>query len=821
MYPFYEGFKDDLTMFNNNIATIAKAFKAMPKDDLNPIEEEMAHDLKKNLENINIYIKAIVEEPVYETNDPQQMYPMEIYIAKKKGEKEFKEAIQLKKKKDREKAWKGLLDALNSIKKVNAEISNEMLESEGARTLYDLNQSMKLLGGTLDLMAEKEDYFTKKEAISKFLKKKEEYDKALATFTEDFEYLSYEAMVKELREAESNQPALEAEYKKYEDGRIVEEAKNNYVNQISICSSVERESKNEISALEAEIKAMAKRLEEAKKTLDDVTNKDKAEKDARVLQYNKALAEGLEKKAALNDALKKLEDERLRIWSNNENADAEKENYRQNILELENAKAVAEEDETYFEARSKFIAALRQQEEIEKLLKEYREKLDEMEYTKKSGAEMNRKAFHGKTMKNNPDKIKLFDERGKKQVKESVEFYDKLNTISYNILDRYAAVMGMSQEENKQMVKDCPTVEKLYAALKNKGEELSTFINNSIVEFEESNPYSKAFLTYYLKWKGAWTNTLMIEDAEKHIAEIEANKKDIEKKIGQIDWEIDQLEKKIPISNYVNTIATENAKIKELPAAMEEKKKRIEELKQRIVEEKAKWNKAESDWKAAVSASNRAKNNYIDNRNKINKITADKKKIDKFAAKHREVANALDDLARNHSIRDGKVMSLNWADTQEGMVNDAKAFLGRANVGKREGHTNTNEFNNMVTALKKFKEFSGDGYMSCEKLMENMNSIGKAAQEYIDAKNAQFFVANSTMRQVRMDYAYRIREFAKLRVQQIKEMKKMDDTLDNAAKAVKSGDAFINSNPSYVYSNVIKPAIKKALNDNKMKFVRS
>ncbi len=165
-----------------------------------------------------------------------------------------------------------------------------------------------------------------------------------------------------------------------------------------------------------------------------------------------------------------------------------------------------------------------------------------------------------------------------------------------------------------------------------------------------------------------------------------------------------------------------------------------------------------------------------------------------------------------------------WKSTRKTIDSEIREFLLTANVGKRAGHTNSQEFEQMRSSLfylsgVKLENKEITNNLTPEEFLKRLVIVKQAAKDYIKAKEDETFAWGTTMRKTRLDYARRLENYANRKLVEITDMMKKNNELNEKIASAKLLEPLYGNNPSKIINEVInKPILarKKAEEEKKL-----
>ena len=206
--------------------------------------------------------------------------------------------------------------------------------------------------------------------------------------------------------------------------------------------------------------------------------------------------------------------------------------------------------------------------------------------------------------------------------------------------------------------------------------------------------------------------------------------------------------------------------------------------------------------------------------------------IDEKIQRFKKVRGIHDTLAKTASGLDSRLQITTfdeieadmWRQRRGEMFDQARELVRTADFGKRAGHTNTEEFNAMVNAVKALYTYHEDQgqfalmeqpdrpeLQTSEQLKEKFDAIRAAAEHYIEMKSKTMASLGRHQHKIRMDYARGLLRFADNGNNLIKDMDEMKQKLEKDVQAVEFSSVDKSNDSETVRSDVNRTIREKRL----------
>lgn len=814
MYPKYKNFKEDLNRINNKITEIYYNLQKLKPEDMSPEDRKSAADLKKRIDYLQTYIFDVLRE------NPDNDYDIE-------------------EKKDT--AWRYLKQHVGDIRalgvynlpNLNDASSAEDLEdlynclgSDNAKIIYEMNKQLGLLGSDLKLMDDRNEYYEMRDKVDAYLELRRQREEEIKAFTAPIPFDSYGELMEAKNYAAREFSEAKKNYEYYKDGKVVaaalekynkkkaeyEEIKSSYLGVISVLSDQKYEMENQLKEAQDNLK----REQEALKNYDRTSARYKA-------KFN----ELAEKEENLTKEIQTLRATHYQIMEQKNDTLAMLDDVKTEFQGYEKGIAKQGEDSNYVAIRKDFAKLLREGSEIKAMRDELDEKLNSIGYLTMDADKKIRTFKEGKMLSSLNDEIlNLYKEKKLKGVSENIEFKDAVIKIYNEMANKYIAALKLDEKQKKEFYDKVDSLGKLREHMKKHNSRISneieactagTYRNKTLsIDKKHMAEYGKKLKELYSKWFEAEQKKASLEVLQAAIDSNGERFSTCEKELREVQAEAVKQQKLFEGESRPTHIAEYEEAIQTLPKKISDKFSEIQSVHR-------KFSKAEGDRREASaeynSVAQRARDSVgrLERAEKAYKVARDYlDKVDHLCETsktiEREGRRLMPQLDLDNNMRSREDF---WRHTRKAIDEDIREFLATANVGKKAGHTNSEEFEQMRSSLYYLsgataEDRAGINALSPDEFLKRLVIVKSAASEYLRKKGDEKWVLGTTMRKTRLAYAKRLEDFANRKLVEITDMVQKNNELNEKIASANFLEPLHGDNPTTVIREIInKPHIER------------
>ncbi len=770
MPPKYPNFKNDLAAVRQKIAAIREEFFNSVK--AGSVEKE----LKENYDALNYTFERI--ESYFNVIEDSKSEPEEV-----------------------NKAFKNLShdcefpgDDLPTPSEYNPQATkdfNQKMDTDNFRRIYRASSKLKDVFYEIKAMSGMEKFAAVENKIDEYGAQQDRYREALYSFDEQLPYDSYAdlyAKKKKYHEEMLRTQNLYDEYAKLDEVKTFEaEYKKVYA-----------ETMRTILQYTQELSEINKQLEQNEKSLDEINEQ------IRDLQEREGLhKEELDRNVArLNDIYAsinknsttslELSQQITEIEVQAEKVNDTYKNYSRELNELENAvvkKGASTEVRVTTELKSELAHDINTRNNIRLFENRFNSYLAQHGYDKMPPEKVGAMLEDGRKYTKLPPKVlEGYRNINFAGVLKPLEFYNDF----VKFRDEFKEIYGASEKMSKEMDEKVTAPSDLFRLSGKAADSLNSEITEMLaikdgdprlngVRADKVLPVLNDIAAKGDEMISVGNSRMAFEMRQQSLID---QKNKLEAGIVKLQNEAKELEQKTAANTFDAKLKELFSKRDKIVDAKEKLMNKHEYLTAEMETERAKRADAHYRYESAESKLQWLKED-AESAKKLSETTdRHAEKIEAFAKEYDKLSDMQEKFRESVRLNSHNHLGGNyWADTKAEASSRIKTYLDTAECAKKKGHENSDEFNDMVAAVRRYKETDDDLGANCsladyKRMLEN---IRDAAQNYLDKKATETRPFASTQRKYRLDYAKRLCDFADGAAKKYDEM---DKTLKDTDKMI-------------------------------------